>query len=165
MLTPYVWGVYNVIIMPPSFPYGGMENPYLTFVSPAIIVGDKSSAYVVAHEICHSWFGNQITNRNWTHFWLNEGFTQYGERLIVKKVYGEHSYTCQSRIGMYSLQNDLKGFKDRPECTQLFINLYHDGPDDIVSDVAYEKGFLLVTYLEVILVCYHHNQQLEPAWS
>jgi len=137
--------------MPPSFPYGGMENPYLTFVSPSILVGDKSSSYVVAHEICHSWFGNLITNKNWTHFWLNEGFTQYSERLILKRMYDPIKYTAQARIGMYSLSDALKDFENLPEATKLFPNLYHMGPDNIMSDIAYEKGFLFVTYIEVFL--------------
>eukprot|EP00830_Metopus_es_P002985 TRINITY_DN1275_c0_g1_i1.p1 TRINITY_DN1275_c0_g1~~TRINITY_DN1275_c0_g1_i1.p1 ORF type:complete len:658 (+),score=77.99 TRINITY_DN1275_c0_g1_i1:38-2011(+) len=150
VLIPYAWGVYNVIIMPPSFPFGGMENPYLTFVSPSIIIGDRSSAYVVAHEICHSWFGNLITNRNWTHFWLNEGFTQYSERLILRKHYGENKYICQCRIGMHDLRESLKDFEEsgKEECTKLFPNIYRAGPDDIMSDVAYEKGFLFLNYLE-----------------
>lgn len=127
-----------------------MENPYLTFVSPSIIIGDRSSSYVVAHEICHSWFGNQITNRNWSHFWLNEGFTRYSERLIIRKLYGETKYTCQCRIGMYDLRDVINGFysQNKQECTKLFPNLYHDGPDDIMTQVAYEKGFLFLVYLE-----------------
>ena len=88
VLTPYGWKKYSVVILPPSFPFGGMENPYLTFVSPSIILGDRSSAYVVAHEICHSWFGNQLTGKNWTHFGLNEGFTVYSERLITRTLHG-----------------------------------------------------------------------------
>jgi leukotriene-A4 hydrolase len=137
--------------MPPSFPYGGMENPYLTFVSPSIIIGDRSSSYVVAHEIGHSWFGNQLTCGNWSHFWLNEGFTRYAERLIIKKLYGETKYVCQCRIGMDNLRDIINGFyKDhKEECTKLFPNTYHQGPDDIMTDVAYDKGFLFLVYLEV----------------
>ncbi len=153
LLTPYQWGTYSVVIMPPSFPYGGMENPYLTFVSPSIILGDRSSTYVVAHEICHSWFGNLITNRNWTHFWLNEGFTQYATRLILRKVYGESKYTCQARIGVNTLRDEVAEYlaQNKPACTTLFPNVYRDGPDDIMSDVPYEKGFLLVTHLENLM--------------
>ncbi len=151
MLIPYAWGVYNVVIMPPSFPFGGMENPYLTFVSPSIIIGDRSSAYVVAHEIGHSWFGNQLTCKNWSHFWLNEGFTRYAERLVIRKLYGENRFTCQCRIGMYELRDLVESFisQGRGECTKLFPNLYHEGPDDIMSTIAYEKGFLFLVFVEV----------------
>ena len=137
--------------MPNSFPYGGMENPYLTFVSPSIILGDKSSAYIAAHEICHSWFGNLVTNKNWTHFWLNEGFTRYAERLIIKRNYNESRYGCQTQIGIYVAQNEINDYinEGKPEYTMLSPSVLHDGPDDILSDIPYEKGFLFLTYLEV----------------
>jgi leukotriene-A4 hydrolase len=137
--------------MPPSFPYGGMENPYLTFVSPSILLGDKSSAYIAAHEICHSWFGNLVTNKNWTHFWLNEGFTKYSERLIIRKHYNETRFVLQSLIGNYTLQDEVNEYieANKHECTKLSPNLYHDGPDDIMSDIPYEKGFFFLVYLEV----------------
>jgi len=81
-LTPYIWGNYTILILPPSFPFGGMENPLLTFASPTIITGDKSQVYVATHEIAHSWTGNDVTCRNWENFWLNEGFTVFIERKI-----------------------------------------------------------------------------------
>jgi leukotriene-A4 hydrolase len=137
--------------MPKSFPLGGMENPHLTFVSPSIILKDKSSAHVVAHEIGHSWFGNLITNKNWTHFWLNEGFTRFIERKIIKALYGEDRYIYQSKIGELDLLNDVMRFykQGKPEYTVLFPNLYRAGPDDIMSQIAYEKGFFFLTYIEV----------------
>jgi len=137
--------------MPPSFPYAAMENPHLTFISPSLILGDKSSVYIVAHEICHSWFGNLITNKNWTHFWLNEGFAKYSERLIIRKLYNDTRFILQSLIGYYISQNRINDFiaAKRGECTKLLPNLYHDGPDDIMTDIPYEKGFLLLVYLEV----------------
>ena len=147
VLTPYIWGTYSVVVMPFSFPYGGMENPYLTFVSPSIIVGDKSSANVVAHEICHSWFGNQVTGKNWSHFWLNEGFTVYAERLIGLKLNGTRYYESQSRIGGDNVRTLAKELKDG-ELTKLFPNVYRDGPDGIMSNIAYEKGYLFLKYLE-----------------
>ena len=139
--------------MPSSFPYGGMENPYLTFVSPSIMLKDKSSAYIAAHEICHSWFGNLVTNKNWTGFWLNEGFTRYAERLIIQKHYNESRYRCQTQIGIYVMSNEINAYlsQKKPECTKLSPNLYHDGPDEIMSDIPYEKGFIFLTYLEVIM--------------
>ena len=81
-LTPYIWGTYTIVVLPPSFPFGGMENPLLTFASPTIIVGDKSQVYVATHEIAHSWSGNDVTCRNWEHFWINEGFTVFEERKV-----------------------------------------------------------------------------------
>lgn len=83
-LPKYAWGAYKIIILPPSFPVGGMENPLLTFASPSIIVGDKSSVNVANHELAHSWTGNLVTNINWNNFWLNEGFTVFLERRITK---------------------------------------------------------------------------------
>lgn len=83
-LTPYIWGNYSILVLPPSFPFGGMENPLLTFASPTIITGDKSQVNVATHEIAHSWSGNSVTCRNWSSFWLNEGFTVFIERKITK---------------------------------------------------------------------------------
>jgi len=85
-LTPYVWGPYKIIILPPSFPHGGMENPLLTFASPSIIAGDKSAVWVANHELAHSWSGNLVTNMNWNNVWLNEGFTVFIERKITKMM-------------------------------------------------------------------------------
>jgi leukotriene-A4 hydrolase len=86
---PYVWGRYDLLVLPPSFPYGGMENPCLTFVTPTLLAGDRSLANVIAHEICHSWTGNLVTNHNWEHFWLNEGFTVFIERKIASRLVDE----------------------------------------------------------------------------
>ncbi len=85
---PYVWGTYDILVLPPSFPYGGMENPCLTFATPTLLAGDKSLANVIAHEIAHSWTGNLVTNKNFEHFWLNEGFTVFTERKIVGRLHG-----------------------------------------------------------------------------
>lgn len=152
-MTFYEWETYNVVVMPRSFPFGGMENPHLTFVSPSIIVGDKSSTHVVAHEIGHSWFGNLVTNKNWTHFWLNEGFTRFMERKIIEGVYGRERYVYQSRIGSLDLLTEVQRFfgQGKSRCTVLFPCLYREGPDDVMSQVAYEKGFFLLTHVEVRL--------------
>ena len=151
IITPYLWGHYGVVIMPPSFPIGGMENPYITFVSPSIIVGDKSSAIVVAHEICHSWFGNQVTSKNWNHIWLNESFTNYAEFLIVRKVHGEQSYKAQCRISVDQLKDAIDSFRDTPEYTKLCPNVIGDDPENLMNIVIYVKGFLFLKYLEKIL--------------
>ena len=86
---PYRWGRYDLLVLPPSFPFGGMENPRLTFATPTVIAGDKSLVSLVAHELAHSWSGNLVTNATWEDFWLNEGFTTYIERRIIEAVYGE----------------------------------------------------------------------------
>ena len=96
LLGPYVWGQYDLLVLPPSFPYGGMENPCLTFVTPTLLAGDKSLANVVAHEIAHSWTGNLVTNVNWQHFWLNEGHTVFVERKIVEKIYNRPTAEFQA---------------------------------------------------------------------
>ncbi|KAI2520936.1 arginyl aminopeptidase, partial [Homo sapiens] len=88
LFGPYVWGRYDLLFMPPSFPFGGMENPCLTFVTPCLLAGDRSLADVIIHEISHSWFGNLVTNANWGEFWLNEGFTMYAQRRISTILFG-----------------------------------------------------------------------------
>lgn len=88
-LTPYIWGKYTILVLPASFPFGGMENPLLTFASPTIIVGDKSQVYVATHEIAHSWTGNDVTCRDWSNMWLNEGFTVFEERKVSAKLHGD----------------------------------------------------------------------------
>ena len=98
-LTPYIWGNYTVLVMPPSFPYGGMENPLLTFVSPTTITGDKSQTYLITHEIMHSWFGNLVTCQRWKDFWLNEGFTVFSERKISEVLYGKEFSKINSYLG------------------------------------------------------------------
>ena len=97
---PYRWGRYDILVLPPSFPFGGMENPRLTFATPTVIAGDKSLVSLVAHELAHSWSGNLVTNATWHDFWLNEGFTTYLERRIVEAVYGKRVADMQAIIGV-----------------------------------------------------------------
>lgn len=104
----YSWPTYSVLVLPPSFPYGGMENPQLTFASPTIIVGDKSQVYVATHEIVHSWFGNDVTCENWSNMWLNEGFTVFGERKVSSKVHGSNFAMVESQLGNASLWADIQ---------------------------------------------------------
>ena len=85
---PYRWDRYDILVLPPSFPFGGMENPRLTFATPTVLAGDRSLVSLIAHELAHSWSGNLVTNATWSDFWLNEGFTTYLERRIVEEVYG-----------------------------------------------------------------------------
>jgi leukotriene-A4 hydrolase len=105
--VPYQWGQYNLLVMPPSFPYGGMENPTLTFVTPSLVVGDKSLVYVISHEISHSWTGNLVTNANWENFWLNEGFTTFLQRKISMLKYGTDMALLEAQIGQDSLDGDI----------------------------------------------------------
>ncbi len=143
---PYLWGRYDVLILPPGFPYGGMENPRLTFASPTIIAGDKSLVSVIAHELAHSWSGNLVTNATWRDFWLNEGFTTYIERRIVEKVYGERMATMQAVLGRQILDRDVAKFDAKDQI--LHVNLEGRDPDDGSTELPYEKGSLFLRSLE-----------------
>ncbi|KAG0053628.1 Leukotriene A-4 hydrolase [Gryganskiella cystojenkinii] len=148
LLTPYDWGRYDLLVLPASFPYGGMENPCLTFVTPSLLAGDRSLVDVVAHEIAHSWMGNLVTTENWEHFWLNEGFTIFVERKILGRMRSKEHSEFSAILGYKALQEsvDLYG-KDHP-FTALRPCLRGEDPDDAFSRVPYEKGFNLLYYLE-----------------
>jgi leukotriene-A4 hydrolase len=122
-LTPYEWKQYNILVLPPGFPYGGMENPCLTFVTPSLLAGDKSLESVIAHEISHSWTGNLVTNKDWRNFWLNEGFTMFLERKIVQLVYGEDAALLNASIGYKDLLNDINTFGPTNSYTSLYPDL------------------------------------------
>ena len=111
---PYLWGRFDMIVLPPSFPFGGMENPRLTFLTPTLIAGDKSLTNVVAHELAHSWSGNLITNSTWRDAWLNEGFTSYVENRIMEDLYGERRATMERALDLESLKRDIAE-AERPE--------------------------------------------------
>jgi len=147
--NPYEWGHYSVIVQPPSFPIGGMENPLLTFASPTIIVGDKSQVDVVTHEIAHSWTGNQVTCKDWSNFWLNEGFTVFLERKASAVLHGPEFSMIEAQLGNASLYNDIVGYGFNNSYSSLNPNL-NDGadPDDSSSQVPYEKGYQFLFYLE-----------------
>ncbi|XP_021060252.1 leukotriene A-4 hydrolase isoform X2 [Mus pahari] len=148
---PYVWGQYDLLVLPPSFPYGGMENPCLTFVTPTLLAGDKSLSNVIAHEISHSWTGNLVTNRTWDHFWLNEGHTVYLERHICGRLFGEKFRHFHALGGWGELQNTIKTFGDSHPFTKLVVDLKDVDPDVAYSSIPYEKGFALLFYLEQLL--------------
>jgi len=143
---PYVWGRWDVIVLPPSFPYGGMENPLLTFATPTIIAGDRSLVSLMAHELAHSWSGNLTTNASWRDFWLNEGFTTYIERRIVEAIYGEGLATMQKLLGQRDLRQSLADMK--PQDTLLHIDLSGRHPEEGFSDIPYEKGANFLLMLE-----------------
>ena len=145
---PYRWGRYDVLMLPPSFPYGGMENPRLTFMTPTVIAGDKSLVGVLAHELAHSWSGNLVTNATWRDGWLNEGFTTYFERRIMETVYGEERGRLEWGVGQQDLRLALAELKpDEAWQGVLAPDLSaHKGEDS--SAVAYEKGALFLYQLE-----------------
>lgn len=145
---PYAWGKYDVIVLPPSFPFGGMENPRLTFATPTIIAGDRSLVSLIAHELAHSWSGNLVTNATWDDFWLNEGFTVYFERRIMEKIYGKELSEMMAALALGELKNTIKEFGDTSADTRLKLNLAGRNPDDGVSDIAYEKGYFFLRTIE-----------------
>ena len=143
---PYAWLKYELLVLPPSFPFGGMENPLLTFATPTIIAGDKSLVSLVAHELAHSWSGNLVTNATWRDFWLNEGFTVYVERRIQEQVYGEGRARMEAVLGRQELEAEIAKL---PAADQLlYIDLKGRDPDDGVTAIAYEKGALFLLALE-----------------
>lgn len=142
----YRWGRYDVLVLPPSFPFGGMENPRLTFATPTILAGDRSLTSLIAHELAHSWSGNLVTNESWNDFWLNEGFTVYFERRIMESLYGESYADMLNVLGMQDLKGDLKDLN--PEDTQLKLELEGRNPDDGMNNIAYEKGNFFLKTIE-----------------
>ncbi|MBI5507842.1 MAG: M1 family metallopeptidase [Deltaproteobacteria bacterium] len=148
LFGPYRWERYDFLVMPPAFPYGGMENPRLTFLTPTLIAGDKSLVNVLAHELAHSWTGNLVTNATMNDFWLNEGFTVWAERRIHEALQGEEALALAAAIGRDSLNADLERFGMTSPFTKLKTDLAGIDPDDVYSQVPYEKGFLFVALLE-----------------
>ena len=145
---PYRWGRYDLLVLPPSFPFGGMENPKLTFATPTILAGDRSLVALVAHELAHSWSGNLVTNATWNDFWLNEGFTVYLERRIVEAVYGPSRAEMEAVLGIGELRADLTRLDAQDQRLQL--DLKGRDPDDGMNQVAYEKGALFLARLEEV---------------
>ncbi|MDP3152075.1 MAG: M1 family metallopeptidase [Archangium sp.] len=146
----YDWERFDLLVMPPSFPYGGMENPRLTFLTPTLLAGDRSMVNVVAHELAHSWTGNLVTNVNAEHFWLNEGFTVFAERRILEALEGREVSEMHAALGRNDLDDSVARFEKArtPELTKLRTNLTGIDPDEAFSVVPYEKGYLLLRALE-----------------
>ena len=142
----YDWERFDVIVLPPSFPFGGMENPRLTFATPTIIAGDKSLTALIAHELAHSWSGNLVTNATWDDFWLNEGFTVYFERRIMEALYGKDYVEMLALLGFQSLERDLKALD--PNLQRLKLKLKGLHPDEGMSEIAYEKGYFFLRLIE-----------------
>jgi len=145
---PYQWGRYDVVVLPPSFPFGGMENPMLTFVTPTVIAGDRSLVSLIAHELAHSWSGNLVTNATWNDFWLNEGFTVYFERRIVEDVYGKEEAKMQEVLGYEALKETMADLGHTHADTRLHLDLAGRDPDEGMTDIAYEKGYFFLRAVE-----------------
>eukprot|EP00211_Chloroparvula_japonica_P004317 CAMPEP_0119122758 /NCGR_PEP_ID=MMETSP1310-20130426/2924_1 /TAXON_ID=464262 /ORGANISM="Genus nov. species nov., Strain RCC2339" /LENGTH=627 /DNA_ID=CAMNT_0007112469 /DNA_START=46 /DNA_END=1929 /DNA_ORIENTATION=+ len=146
---PYVWERYDLLVLPSSFPYGGMENPCLTFVTPTLIAGDQSNTNVVAHEIAHSWSGNLVTNSSWRHFWLNEGFTVFLERKIIGRLHGEPHRQFAHLRGHKALTDSIERYGEGgAQFTKLLLDDSSEDPDIAFSSVPYEKGSQFLFFLE-----------------
>ena len=143
---PYRWGRYDLLVLPPAFPFGGMENPRLTFVSPTVIAGDKSLVSLIAHELAHSWSGNLVTNSTWRDFWLNEGFTTYLESRIQEEVYGPERSTMEVSLEVEALEDELPSMD--PADQVLHVDLAGRDPDEGVTEVPYVKGSMFLRTLE-----------------
>ncbi len=149
LFGPYAWDRFDLLVMPPSFPYGGMENPRLTFLTPTLLTGDRSLVNVVAHELAHAWTGNLVTNASAEHFWLNEGFTVYAERRIIEALQGPKQASLQAAVGRRDLHRDLNRLTNvDPQLTALRTHLEGRDPDQVFSSIPYEKGYLFLLQLE-----------------
>ena len=146
---PYRWGRYDLLVLPPRFPFGGMENPTLTFATPTILAGDRSLVSLVAHELAHSWCGNLVTNATWSDFWLNEGFTVYFENRIMEAVYGAERAEMLRQLGRADLTAELETL---PEADQkLRVDLDGRDPDDGFTSVPYDKGAAFLFTIESVV--------------
>ncbi|MBI3817281.1 MAG: M1 family metallopeptidase [Planctomycetes bacterium] len=144
----YRWGRYDILVLPPSFPFGGMENPTLTFATPTVLAGDKSLVSLVAHELAHSWSGNLVTNATWSDFWLNEGFTMYLEGRIMEEVYGAEHAKMEMQLGRADLEREMKELEPRDQI--LHVDLSGRHPDDGFTGIPYEKAVMFLRRLEAL---------------
>ena len=150
MMGPYRWDRYDLLIMPHSFAFGGMENPRLSFISPSIVAGDRSLVAVIVHELAHSWSGNLVTSATWNDFWLNEGFTTYAERRLMETLYGPRRAQMEDAIAYEYLAQAIEDARDAGKLadTTLQLDLAGRDPNEGISDVAYEKGRWFLGFLE-----------------
>ncbi|QGK75733.1 hydrolase/aminopeptidase [Flavobacterium sp. SLB02] len=145
---PYRWGRYDVLVLPPSFPYGGMENPNLTFLTPGVIAGDRSLTSLLAHELGHSWSGNLVTNATWDDIWLNEGFTTYVEHRIGEAIFGKKEFEMQNVITRKELVDNVAEYGETSPDTRLKVSLTGRNPDDGISMIPYVKGYAFLRVIE-----------------
>jgi leukotriene-A4 hydrolase len=144
----YRWERYDLLVLPPSFPFGGMENPRLTFATPTILAGDRSLVALVAHELAHSWSGNLVTNATWNDFWLNEGFTVYFEHRIMEKVYGRNYSEMLAVLTLKDLKEEIQTIGATNNDTKLKLDLVNRDPDDGMTNIAYDKGYFFLRLCE-----------------
>ncbi len=146
----YPWERFDVLVLPPSFPFGGMENPRLTFATPTILAGDRSLTSLIAHELAHSWSGNLVTNATWNDFWLNEGFTVYFEHRLMEKLYGRDYSEMLAALSWQGLKETVAEISsgEFPQDTKLKLDLAGRNPDDGVTDIAYNKGYFFLRLIE-----------------
>jgi len=144
---PYRWDRYDLLILPPAFPIGGMEHPRLSFITPTVIAGDKSLVALIAHELAHSWSGNLVTNASWRDLWLNEGFTTYLTNRIMQTVFGDERYRMEMALGYAELMDELPDLEDHDQ--SLAVDLHDRDPDEVFTSIAYEKGSLFLYELEL----------------
>jgi hypothetical protein len=148
----YAWERYDLLVLPPAFPFGGMENPRLTFATPTIIAGDRSLVSLVAHELAHSWSGNLVTNATWDDFWLNEGFTVYFEQRIMESVYGRDVSEMLATLSYQGLVDEVDAIMDlNPDDTHLKLHLQNRDPDDGLTAIAYDKGYFFLRRIEEVV--------------
>jgi aminopeptidase N len=147
LFGPYRWGRYDMLVLPPSFPYGGMENPRLTFLTPTSVIGDKSGVSLIAHELAHSWSGNLVTNATWRDFWLNEGTTTYLTYRIMDEVYGARRGAMERVLGQQDLVESFAQAAREGDKALAYDQRGRD-PDEVFSSIPYERGYLLLSYLE-----------------
>jgi Aminopeptidase N len=145
---PYRWGRYDMLVLPPGFPIGGMENPKLTFCTPTIISGDRSLVNLIAHELAHNWSGNLVTNATWNDFWLNEGFTVYFERRLTEAMTDKSYADMLWELGYQDLEKEVNDLGKDSKNTHLKLDLTGRDPDDGLTDIAYEKGALFLCLIE-----------------
>ena len=146
---PYAWGRWDAIVLPPSFPFGGMENPRITFATPTVIAGDRSLVSVMAHELAHSWSGNLVTNATWGDIWLNEGFTSYIENRILESVYGKEFAEMDLLLGQRPLRRMVENPATPPDDTRLVAEVDRQDPESgPPASIAYEKGASFLHVLE-----------------
>lgn len=148
MYGEYRWEQYDLLVLPPSFPFGGMENPRLSFVTPVLVAGDRSLVSVVAHELAHSWSGNLVTNETWNDFWLNEGFTTYFERRIDEALYGREYAEMQTMMGIRDMKLETDEIGEDSKDTALYVEYADRNPDEVPTTFAYEKGALFLRMME-----------------
>ncbi|KAF5356193.1 hypothetical protein D9756_004300 [Leucocoprinus leucothites] len=163
IVTPYRFGVYDMLVLPPSFPYGGMENACLTFLTPTLLTGDRTLVDVVVHELTHSWFGNGVTHANASHFWLNEGWTTYMERVLQQFLHSPAHRDFSYLIGNEALKDALKEYEDRPKYQRLQISFEKgEDPDDAYSSIPYEKGANFLLHIGNVFLSRLHSQLTAP---